>query len=615
MGAAIATRIVAAALSLVAPLPIATVAGPAIGAERDTLAGLWEAKRRYGPDAAGPLLIERQGGVLTADFVGRRMPVTLEGRRIAFALPDGLGRFQGSLDRRGGISGQWIQPRSPVHGVSFASMVRFAPAGPNRWRGEVRPLPDDFTLYLAITERGDGSVTAFLRNPERNIGVFQTVERIARDGDTVRLIGKRRGRTAEEVLASGRYDARAGMMSIAIPSAGGTFDFRRATDDSGFYPRGGRPARYVYRPPPRRDDGWPVGTLEEVGIDRRGIESFVQMILDTPMDGVRAPQVEGMLIARHGKLVLEEYFHNEHRDKLHDTRSAGKSVIATLAGAAMHAGVPIDPSTGVYDMMYGGAPPPGLDPAKRGMRLEHLLTMTSGIFCDDRNPKAPGNEEVIHEQEDEPDSYRYYLPLPMDRRPGQRAVYCSGDPNLAGGVVARAAGEPLLDLFDRLVARPLGIERYAWPLDRAGQAYGGGGMRFLPRDFMKLGQLMLNGGIWNGRRILDARFVERASSRLYPLKNIHYGYNWWNIDYPYKDRTVTAFFAGGNGGQSAMVIPELDLVIATWGGNYSDRAGLEIQQAYPPRYILPAVREPGDRTDSPVAPRAYSLVYELPPGF
>jgi hypothetical protein len=60
-------------------------------------------------------------------------------------------------------------------------------------------------------------------------------------------------------------------------------------------------------------------------------------------------------------------------------------------------------------------------------------------------------------------------------------------------------------------------------------------------------------------------------------------------DYPYRGRTVRAFFAGGNGGQVVMGIPELDLVVAFYGGNYGDRALYVPQRVYVPQYILPAV--------------------------
>jgi CubicO group peptidase (beta-lactamase class C family) len=52
-----------------------------------------------------------------------------------------------------------------------------------------------------------------------------------------------------------------------------------------------------------------------------------------------------------------------------------------------------------------------------------------------------------------------------------------------------------------------------------------------------------------------------------------YGYLWWTIEYPYKGRTVRAYFASGNGGQEVLVVPELDMVIGCYGGNYADRGG------------------------------------------
>jgi hypothetical protein len=91
-----------------------------------------------------------------------------------------------------------------------------------------------------------------------------------------------------------------------------------------------------------------------------------------------------------------------------------------------------------------------------------------------------------------------------------------------------------------------------------------------------------------------------ASSPLYHNNNIQYGYLWWSIDFPYKNRMVRAFFAGGNGGQSVNVIRDLDLVIVTYAGNYATRVGLHIQQDYIPNFILPAMREAGDDKTAPV---------------
>jgi CubicO group peptidase (beta-lactamase class C family) len=190
----------------------------------------------------------------------------------------------------------------------------------------------------------------------------------------------------------------------------------------------------------------------------------------------------------------------------------------------------------------------------------------------------------------ESDFYQFALRLPMATRPGEKAVYCSTNPNLALGVLARATGESPLYTFDRLLAGPLKMRNYGLLTDPAGNPYGGGGAHFLPRDFMKIGQLMVNGGTWEGRRILSKEFVDRASAPLYRIGQRAYGLAWWGYNLPYRDRTVPAFAALGNGGQNLFVVPALDLVIAVYASNYGDRVFFAIQDDIVPKQILPAVR-------------------------
>lgn len=585
---ALACLVVLSVAQVAAQTPAGTAA-PA--ASLDELAGLWKAKRWFGPFARGPLVIQQTETTYTAEMMGRRLPVRVDDGELSFDLPNGQGSFRGRPQADGAILGHWFPPDS-VHQISkYASPVHLKPEGPHRWSGQVVPFEDVFTFYLLARKRSDGSLGVFLRNPERDYGAWLGVDRLVREGDVVKLIGKRPGQAEEREVAAGTYDAGEEVITLTFPYRGRRYEFHRDDEQSDFYPRGKSPGRYAYSPPQALDDGWPTGTLEEAGIDRAGIERFIQMILDTPMESVDTPEIHGILIARHGKLVLEEYFHGEHRDKLHETRSAAKSLTATIVGAAIEAGEPLALSTPVYAAMNGGAFPADLEPRKRAMTLEHLLTMSSGYFCDDTNPDAPGNEDAMLDQSEETDYYRYTLRVPMESEPGEKAVYCSINPNLALGIVSRATGESPMETFDRLLGVPMKIHRYGWPLDGAGHPYGGGGVQFLPRDFMKLGQLMLNGGTWQGRRILSRDFVARASAPLYSLRTLVYGYLWWGIDYPYEDRTVHAFFAGGAGGQNVMVIPELDLVAAAYGGNYSSRGSHTFQQRYVPEHILPAVGE------------------------
>jgi CubicO group peptidase (beta-lactamase class C family) len=535
---------------------------------RRGLAGLWEAKKRFGPDARGTIVLQREGTTWTADFVGRTIPVREERSLITFAIPEGT--FRARIEGQG-VQGHWTQARTA--GMSpTVTPVRLMADGAQRWRGAIEPVDETFTFYLMIGPTGE----AFLRNPERNVAIFWKVSRLARDGRAVKLT-----REDGNAVAEGTYDEARDVLTIVFPNRGGSYDFSRATDDSAFYPRGKKPARYAYRPPLARDDGWPVATLEDVKIDRAKIEQFIQTLVDLPMDSIHAPDIHAVLVARHGKLVLEEYFHGESRDGLHDTRSASKSVTGLLFGAAG-----LDPALPVYATLGAEAD----DPRKSAMKAEHLLTTSSGFYCDDNDEKAPGREDTMQEQEDEPDWYRYALRLPMADAPGAKAVYCSTNPNLLGAVIAKAAGAPLPELFDRLIARPMQFGRYAFWLQPTGEPFMGGGMRIQPRDFLKLGQLVVDDGMWLGKRIVSHDFIERATSAHYTIGRRKYGYLWWIDERPYEDRTVREVLALGNGGQIVMAVPELDLVVAFMGGNYSDvELLLSKTNPYVPESILPAV--------------------------
>ncbi len=555
------------------------------------LVGLWEAKRYFGPEVRGELVLLQREGRLVADIAGYAVPVTSDKGSIRFELPDQKGTFRAKGATPGkDVAGFWIQPRSTISGLTHATPVTLRWAD-GRWSGEVKALDQVFSYYLPVTRGADGRLATYLRNPERNLGVFTPVKHIERRGERVLLVGNVGEKKEEATLFEGRLEA--GRLTIPFANRGGAYVFAKVDGESmsPFYPRGREPVRYRYAPPLQRDDGWPTASVEEVGISRAGIEAFIQRLIDTPMKSVSTSQIHSVLIARRGKLVVEEYLHGHHRDMPHDTRSAGKSLLAALVGAAMHAGIPVSEATPVYVTMLGKVPG-DLDPRKRAMTLGHLLTMTGGHFCDDNNDDAPGNENTMQDQEREPDWYRFILALPMDRTPGEKLVYCSVDAHLAGGVLAKAAGEPLPELFDRLIARPLRMRPYHMLLSPTGDGYMGGGSQFLPRDFLKLAQLMANDGKWGETRIFSPEWARKSGAALRDImRGQKYGYLWNSSEYPYRGRTVRAIFAAGNGGQIFMAIPELELAIGFTGGNYADAALFIPQRVLVPEHILPTVED------------------------
>lgn len=147
------------------------------------------------------------------------------------------------------------------------------------------------------------------------------------------------------------------------------------------------------------------------------------------------------------------------------------------------------------------------------------------------------------------------------------------------------------DWYRCILARPLRMGRYHLLLAPTGEAYMGGGSYLLPRDFLKIAQLMGNEGRWGDRQIMSREWARKSGAAMRDLGRFQkYGYLWNSAEYPYRGRTVRAIFAGGNGGQIFMAIPELDLAIAFTGGNYSDAPLFIPQRKLVPEQVLPAVQ-------------------------
>ena len=565
---------------------------PAGARSLQDLTGLWGAKKWFGPEVRGQLIVQRTGSGLVADIAGRHVPVTQKAQELSFELPGDEGALSGRFEGSGVIRGHWIQNHS-------ASPVVLKSVGPTRWAGTVDPGQDEFSFYIFARRTPDGSYATVVRNPEFDLGNQQGARKLVREGDSIRLMAGRAG-APDRVLATGQIEAEMNGFSLIFPNRGGTYDFTRQGDASLVYPRPHSAAPYRYFPPPALDDGWQTSSLSAERIDQAAMERLVQSITDMKMDEADAPEIHALLVARHGRLALEEYFHGFSREKLHTLRSGAKSLTGTTIGAAMHAGAPLQLDSRVYAVMNGGAFPANLEPRKRAMTLENLLTMSSGHYCDDSDPKAPGNEDYINDDLQPPNVVGYFMSVPMVTDPGQNSVYCSMQPHLALAMLAEATHESPLRIFDRLVAQPMRITHYSWPLDTNGRPYGGGSVAIRARDYMKFGQLMLNGGVWNGKRILDAKYAKAAVSPQYHLRNVYYGYYWWMEYYPYKNRQVLGYSARGAGGNLVFVVPELDLVVTTMGGNYSNWRGMKYLGNLIANSVLPAVREPGDDPNVPV---------------
>jgi CubicO group peptidase (beta-lactamase class C family) len=329
-------------------------------------------------------------------------------------------------------------------------------------------------------------------------------------------------------------------------------------------------------PPPdpvAADDGWLESTPAGEGLDGARLDALGDRIARGGYGSIDA-----VLVARHGRIAWERYFNGWTKERAHTLQSVSKSVTSLLAGIAVDDGrlAVAQPAMGFFPDYQ---PIANLDDRKRAMRVEDLLTMRTGMDWSE-NPYEGSPLQQLNESTG--DWVRFVADWPMREQPGTRWEYVSGGVILLGGIVGRAVGERV-DSFaaDRLF-EPLAMRGYGWyrnPGD--GFPHTGGGLLLRPRDALKVGQLVLDHGRWNGRQIVSEAWIAASTRRLavpsFSLGRhaMGYGYLWWigSLDDPLNPRSETGdvIVASGTGGQWIFVVPRYDLVMVANGWTLDGR--------------------------------------------
>ena len=149
------------------------------------------------------------------------------------------------------------------------------------------------------------------------------------------------------------------------------------------------------------------------------VADAMKAIIGSGQKASGTPSIQGVLAARHGKLVLEEYFYGFDQARLHDLRSVGNCITSTLVGIAIDQGAPFGLSSPVYPLFTGYEAVANPDPRKARITVQDLLTMTSGLAGNDKDPSSPGNElRLLNDPANGADFYKATLDLPMAADPG-----------------------------------------------------------------------------------------------------------------------------------------------------------------------------------------------------
>jgi len=325
------------------------------------------------------------------------------------------------------------------------------------------------------------------------------------------------------------------------------------------------------------DHDWTTATPEEVDLDGEALAG-----IDEQFNAWKEANVHAALIARRGKLVAEHYFTGEDqawgrdlgtvaydRTMLHDLRSVTKSVVSLVYGIAQADHPELARlDTPVFDFF-----PEHRELATNGreaITLRHLLEMSAGLRWNEDVPYSdPENSEIRMTLAD--DRCRYVLEQDLVRPPGRSWIYSGGASALIAEIVSRAAGKEIDALATERLFAPLGIAEHDWLSYDDGVPIAASGLRLKPRDTLKLGQLVLQNGMWEGERIVPADWIAASTSPQINGQGLFfYGHHWW-LGRSLVARREIGWTAGvGWGGQRLFIVPDAEMVVLVHAGLYGE---------------------------------------------
>lgn len=333
------------------------------------------------------------------------------------------------------------------------------------------------------------------------------------------------------------------------------------------------------------NSGWTVSTEN---FDRAKIEMLNKKIAQN-----RFEKINGIVVVKNGKLLIEEYFNGAARDSLHDPRSVGKTIASTMMGIAIEEKYIKSENLQLKDF-YKLKSYKNYDLKKDAITLRSLLTMSSGILGDDSDYDSPGNEEFMYPT-DNWVKFALDLPIQKDKVIGKDYTYFTAGVVLLGDIIHMSVPNGLVSYADKKLFSPLHITNYKWQYTPQNVGNTAGGIQLRAIDFAKYGQLYKNKGKWNGKQIITEEWVAKSLSKQVKQKNHtngFYGYLFWNNIYTVNGKDYEASFCSGNGGNKIFIFKDIPFVIVITSSAYNlPYAHSDIDKMMVD-YILPAIINP-----------------------
>lgn len=285
---------------------------------------------------------------------------------------------------------------------------------------------------------------------------------------------------------------------------------------------------------------------EEMGISSAYLRRFIETLAAD-----RRANVHTVMVLRHGRVIAQGAFAPWRCEVPQQVYSLCKSVVGMAIGIAEGEGL-LSRGDRLIDLFPDKTRQ--LHSSRLGeLTVEHLLTMTSGVKFNEIG-------SVL-----ERDWARAYMESDFAFDPGCSFAYNSLNSYMLAAAVCRRSGMSLMSYLEERLFVPLGISGLQWERCPEGIEKGGWGLYLRTEDMAKLGQLYLNGGLWQGKRLLPEEFVRDAVRPHIRTENGEcdrgYGYQVWMCP------MEGAYQFNGMFGQYVVVHPALDMVIAVTAGS------------------------------------------------
>ena len=294
---------------------------------------------------------------------------------------------------------------------------------------------------------------------------------------------------------------------------------------------------------------WDTATPESQGL-------HAGAVADTLQAGEALPGLRALLVARRGVLVAERYYAGSPAESLQAINSATKSVCSMLVGLALRDGRLKSLDDTVAQLIPDAVAEVPSSPAA-SVTLRQILAGRTGLAFDPMLFGQLASAKPL---------VRFALSRPAEAVPPPGWSYNDAMVSLIAPILERAQGADIAVLAARQLFDPLGIARFQWRRDREGNPLAPGGLALRPRDLLKLGAMMADGGRWRGAQVLPESWVIEslapqgpATWRVGPVADVGYGLLWFTGRL--HGRRVA--WAWGYGGQFSLLVPELKLVVAT----------------------------------------------------